>query len=169
MGLDFNPELYDEVIRADNQRKEKKKVEEAKRASELSSAMSGSSVSATSETAIVMSGGSSSDVVTMNNLLNITQSHIHDDNECRAIIGRVTEELNNSIHLMSIKDLIDFYKAKVREREFHVDCIFKAYAFIQKSEFAREMLVGSSRKERIIEVSDRKRITGLLNMLNKTD
>jgi hypothetical protein len=31
------------------------------------------------------------------------------------------------------------------------------------------MLVGSTRKERIIEVSDRKRITGLLNMLNNTD
>ena len=70
---------------------------------------------------------------------------------------------------MSIKDLIDYLKVKIREREFHVDCVFKAYSFIQKSEFAREMLVGSSRKERIIEVSDRKRITGLLNMLNKTE
>ena len=110
-----------------------------------------------------------SDVVTMNNLLGLTQSHINDDNECRACVSRLTQELNDSIHLMSIKDLIDYLKVKIREREFHVDCIFKAYAFIQKSEFAREMLVGSTRKERIIEVSDRKRITGLLNMLNNTD
>lgn len=110
-----------------------------------------------------------SDVVTMNNLLGLTQSHIQDDNECRATVSRLTQELNDSIHLMSVKELIDYLKVKIREREFHVDCIFKAYAFIQKSEFAREMLVGSTRKERIIEVSDRKRITGLLNMLNNTD
>ena len=70
---------------------------------------------------------------------------------------------------MSIKELIEYFKAKVREREFHVDCIFKAYSFVQKSEFAREMFAGSNRKERIIEASDRKRITGLLNMLNQTD
>ena len=70
---------------------------------------------------------------------------------------------------MSIKDLLDYLKTKIREREFHVDCIFKAYSFVQKSEFAREMFAGSNRKERIIEASDRKRITGLLNMLNQTD
>ena len=122
-----------------------------------------------SEAALVASNVGRPDVVTMNNLLGLTQSHINDDNECRAVVSRLTQELNDSIHLMSIKDLIDYLKVKIREREFHVDCIFKAYAFIQKSEFAREMLVGSTRKERIIEVSDRKRITGLLNMLNNTD
>lgn len=121
------------------------------------------------EATIVKAAAPPSDVVTVNNLLGITQSHIQDDNECRAVINRVTDELNNSIHLMSIKDLLDYLKVKIREREFHVDCIFKAYSFIQRSEFAREMLVGSTRKERIIEVSDRKRITGLLNMLNNTD
>ncbi len=121
------------------------------------------------ENALVVGNVATSDVVTMNNLLGLTQSHINDDNECRACVNMLTQELNDSIHLMSIKDLIDYLKVKIREREFHVDCIFKAYAFIQKSEFAREMLVGSTRKERIIEVSDRKRITGLLNMLNNTD
>lgn len=126
-------------------------------------------VNVESEATLVMTNTPSSDVVTVNNLLGITQSHIQDDNECRTIINRVTKELNDSIHLMSIKDLLDYLKVKIREREFHVDCIFKAYSFIQRSEFAREMLVGSARKERIIEVSDRKRITGLLNMLNKTE
>ena len=122
-----------------------------------------------SEATLVSNNVGSSDVVTMNNLLGLTQSHINDDNECRMVVSRLTQELNDSIQLMSIKDLIDYLKVKIKEREFHVDCIFKAYAFIQKSEFAREMLVGSTRKERIIEVSDRKRITGLLNMLNNTD
>ena len=122
-----------------------------------------------SESALVATNVSNSDIVTMNNLLGLTQSHINDDNECRMVVSKLTKELNDSIQLMSIKDLIDYLKVKIREREFHVDCIFKAYAFIQKSEFAREMLVGSTRKERIIEVSDRKRITGLLNMLNNTD
>ena len=122
-----------------------------------------------SESALVATNVSNSDIVTMNNLLGLTQSHINDDNECRMVVSKLTQELNDSIQLMSIKDLIDYLKVKIREREFHVDCIFKAYAFIQKSEFAREMLVGSTRKERIIEVSDRKRITGLLNMLNNTE
>jgi hypothetical protein len=121
------------------------------------------------EKELISGNVTTSDVVTMNNLLGLTQSHINDDNECRAAVSRLTQELNDSIHLMSVKELIDYLKVKIREREFHVDCIFKAYAFIQKSEFAREMLVGSTRKERIIEVSDRKRITGLLNMLNKTE
>lgn len=121
------------------------------------------------EAALVTTNVGNSDIVTMNNLLGLTQSHINDDNECRMVVSKLTQELNDSIQLMSIKDLIDYLKVKIKEREFHVDCIFKAYAFIQKSEFAREMLVGSTRKERIIEVSDRKRITGLLNMLNNTD
>ena len=123
------------------------------------------------EAALISSAtaNTSSDVVTMNNLLGITQSHINDDNKCREIISDLTEELNNSIHLMSIKEILEYLKVKLREREFHVDCIFKAYAFIQRSEYAKEMFIGSHRKERIIEASDRKRITGLLNMLNSTD
>ena len=152
MSFDFNPDLIPN--KTEDTKKPETKVEV---------------VDTTKEAALVTAAASSSDVVTMNNLLGLTQSHIIDDNDCRAVVSRVTEELNNSIQLMSIKELIDYLKVKIREREFHVDCIFKAYAFIQKSEFAREMLVGSSRKERIIEVSDRKRITGLLNMLNNTD
>lgn len=116
----------------------------------------------------LVSSNQNSDVVTMNNLLNITQSHISDDTRCRDVIEVLTEELNNSIHLMSIKEIIEYMKVKLREREFHVDCIFKAYAFIQRSEYAREMFIGSRRKERIIEASDRKDIRDLLDMLNDT-
>ena len=156
MSFDFNPDL---------QPQEK---EEPKKKDNIPT-VQGELVDISNERSLISGNIGTADVVTMNNLLGLTQSHMNDDNECRAAVSRLTQELNDSIHLMSIKDLIDYLKVKIREREFHVDCIFKAYAFIQKSEFAREMLVGSTRKERIIEVSDRKRITGLLNMLNNTD
>lgn len=149
MALDFNPDLNNE------------KPEDKPQAKPVNLAQQ--------EAALVVNNTVSSDVVTMNNLLGITQSHINDDNKCREVIEDLTDELNNSIHLMSIKEIIEYLKVKLREREFHVDCIFKAYTFIQRSEYAREMFVGSHRKERIIEASDRKRITGLLNMLNNTN
>lgn len=152
MSFDFNPDLTPEPNKRPKKEEPKAEI-----------------VNTGGEAVLVAANVSSSDIVTMNNLLGITQSHIQDDIECRAMVSRLTQELEDSIHLMSIKDLLDFLKVKIREREFHVDCIFKAYSFIQKSEWSREMLVGSSRKERIIEVSDRKRITGLLNMLNSTD
>ena len=150
MAFDFNPDLTPEEAK-----KPKKETKEVVNIGQ-------------SEASLVSTVTSNSDVVTMNNLLAITQSHIQDDNECREVIENLTSELNNSIHLMSIKEILEYLKVKLREREFHVDCIFKAYAFIQRSEYAREMFVGSHRKERIIEASDRKRISGLLSMLNDT-
>ena len=152
MAFDFNPDLTPEE-------EKKPKKEPVKEVVNIGQ----------SESALVTSVSSNSDVVTMNNLLAITQSHIQDDNDCREVIENLTDELNNSIHLMSIKEILEYLKVKLREREFHVDCIFKAYAFIQRSEYAREMFVGSHRKERIIEASDRKRISGLLSMLNNVD
>jgi len=150
MAFDFNPDLTPE-----EEKKSKREVKEIESIGQ-------------SEAQLVSTTSVNSDVVTMNNLLGITQSHIQDDNECRQVIENLTDELNNSIHLMSIKEILEYLKVKLREREFHVDCIFKAYAFIQRSEYAREMFVGSHRKERIIEASDRKRISGLLSMLNDT-
>ena len=149
MAFDFNPDLQIDE-------------KEVKRETKVNNL-------AQQEAALVVNNTVSSDVVTMNNLLGITQSHINDDNKCREVIEDLTDELNSSIHLMSIKEILEYLKIKLREREFQVDCIFKAYTFIQRSEYAREMFVGSHRKERIIEASDRKRITGLLNMLNNTD
>lgn len=121
-----------------------------------------------SEASLVSYNAGTSDVVTINNLLGLTQSHIQDDNECREVVKTLTDELNNSVHLMSIREILEYIKVKLKEREFHVNCIFKAYAFIQRSEYAREMFIGSNRKERIIEATDRKRITNLLSMLNDT-
>ena len=155
MAFDFNPDLNPEDLEPPKVKKDKK---EDKAAEVMKT-----------ETMLVSGGISNPEVVTMNNLLNITQSHVVDDSKCREVIENLTDELNNSIHLMSIKEILEYLKIKLREREFHVDCIFKAYAFIQKSEYSREMFIGSNRKEKIIEATDRKRITGLLNMLNQTD
>lgn len=119
-----------------------------------------------SEASLVLQGTVSQDVVTVNNLLALTQSHIDDDIECRRTVSELTDELNNSIHLMSIKEILEYLKIKIREREFHVQCIFKAYDFIQKSEYAREAFIGNHRKEKIIQASDRSRINGLLSILN---
>ena len=153
MPFDFNPDLTPE--------EEAGIIEKAKKKESASVAKS--------EASLVNSNLGDSEVVTMNNLLGITQSHIEDDNKCRKVMEALTEELNNSIHLMSVKEILEYLKVKLREREFHVDCIFKAYAFVQKSEFSREMFVGSHRKERIIEATDRKRISGLLSMLNENN
>lgn len=152
MAFDFNPDLTPMEETPENNKPTKEtptKLEEE-------------------EASLVAYNVGSPDVVTMNNLLAITQSHVVDDNECRETVKELTEELNNSIQLMSIKELLEYLKVKIKEREFHVGCIFKAYAFIQKSEYAREMFMGSHRKERIIEATDRKRINGLLSMLNDT-
>lgn len=152
MAFDFNPDLTSDDVA---------NMKEAAIAEEKR-------IAAKAEAALVANSGNA-EVVTMNNLLNITQSHVADDTKCRQVVETLTNELNNSIHLMSIKEILEYLKIKLREREFHVDCIFKAYSFIQKSEYSREMFIGSNRKERIIEATDRKRITGLLDMLNDTD
>ena len=151
MAFDFNPDLQIDESSETKSRERKKAAEVVTYEGQL------------------VANNQNSDVVTMNNLLGITQSHINDDKQCREVIETLTDELNNSIHLMSIKEIIEYMKAKLREREFHVDCIFKAYTFIQRSEYAREMFIGSRRKERIIEASDRKDIRDLLDMLNNTE
>ena len=153
MAFDFNPDLTPE----EDTKEKVTKVNEVSK-----------EVAQTEASLVTYNTSGTSDVVTINNLLNLTQSHIADDNECRETIKALTDELNSSIHLMSIKEILEFLKVKIREREFHVGCIFKAYAFIQRSEYAREMFIGSNRKERIIEATDRKKIQGLLSMLNDT-
>ena len=148
MAFDFNPDLEEETGKV-----------EVRSPSEVSDVSE-------SEASLILDGTVSQDVITVNNLLGMTQSHIDDDIECRKTVSQLTEELNNSIHLMSIKEILEYLKIKIREREFHVQCIFKAYDFIQKSEYAREAFLGNRRKEKIIQASDRSRINGLLSILN---
>lgn len=106
------------------------------------------------------------DVTSMSNLMKITLSHMEDDIKCREEISTMCDLLNATIPQMSIKELTEYYKAKLREREFHIDCVLKVYNFVQKTELAREMLIGSDRKERVIEAVDQTKINKLLGMLN---
>lgn len=108
----------------------------------------------------------SPDTLSMNNLLNITVSHIEDDKKTREEIDALTDVLNDAIPQMSIKELLEYLKVKIREREFHVDCVFKAYNFAQKTELAKEMLIGSERKERTIEAVNMTKVNNLLTMFN---
>ena len=154
MAFDFDPDLSQDIEIIQNEPNKNSTSNKANHTTEV-------------ESSLVLEGSKNQDVVTINNLLGLTQSHINDDNECREVISNLTEELNNSIHLMSVKEMLEYLKVKIREREFHVQCIFKAYDFIQKSEYAREAFVGSHRRERIIEATDRSRIKGLLDILTK--
>jgi len=151
MAFDFDPDLSAEVEANVN----KKETTTPSKAEVISN----------QEANIVLNGTMNQDVITVNNLLALTQSHMQDDLECRRVVEDLTEELNNSIQLMSTKDLLDYLKIKIREREFHVQCIFKAYDFIQKSEYAREAFAGSDRRERIINATSQNKIKGLLNIL----
>lgn len=154
MAFDFDPDLSQDIEIIQNEPTKNSTSNKSNQITEV-------------ESSLVLEGSKNQDVVTINNLLGLTQSHINDDNECREVISNLTEELNNSIHLMSVKEMLEYLKVKIREREFHVQCIFKAYDFIQKSEYAREAFVGSHRRERIIEATDRSRIKGLLDILTK--
>ena len=107
------------------------------------------------------------DVMSMNNLLAITQGHMEEDALTRQSIAEYKNLLDENAHLMGIKDIIEYLKFLQRQREFHMNCIFKAYDLVQKTELAREMLIGSNRKERIIEATDRTRINRLLGMINE--
>lgn len=109
------------------------------------------------------------DVTTISHLLEMTLSHVEDDKKCREEISSLTRMLDTLICDMSIKELIEYLKVKIKEREFHVDCIFKAYNFVQKTELAKELLQGSDRKERIVEAVDKSRVNKLLGWFNKTD
>ena len=111
MAFDFDPDLSEEI----EQIEQEKPTKSAKENSVYNT-----------ETSLVNNGIKNQNVITVNNLLGLTQSHIEDDNECREVISNLTEELNNSIHLMSVKEMLEYLKVKIREREFHVRCIFEA-------------------------------------------
>ena len=44
--------------------------------------------------------------------------------------------------------------------------MFRAFAIVQKTDMAKEMMAGSERRERIIEATDRTKINYLLGKLN---
>ena len=110
--------------------------------------------------------------VTLKNLVGMTQSHIEEDSRVKEEIDEITGMLDNVIHQMTVKEMLEYLKIKIREREFHTKCIFDAYNFIQLSEIAKEMLIGADRKERVMKAMDNTKLTklmGYLNVNNKQD
>ena len=106
------------------------------------------------------------ELISMGGLLGLTKNHIEDDMKCKSDVERLSKAIDDVQHLLSPKELIEYLKVKLHEREFHTDCIFKAYAIIQKTDMAKEMMAGSERRERIIEATDRTKINYLLGKLN---
>ena len=150
--MDFNPDLSEE----NNNRPAEKSIE-----IELPKS------TVYEPTSIVLdSTRQNKELISMGGLLGLTKNHIEDDMRCKSDVERLSKAIDDVQHLLSPKELIEYLKVKLHEREFHTDCIFKACAIIQKTDMAKEMMAGSERRERIIEATDRTKINYLLGKLN---
>ena len=104
--------------------------------------------------------------VTISKLLDMTKQHIEDDNRVRGEIDELTGIIDSTMSQMTIKEMIEYLKVKLKEREMHIRCIYDAYKFIQQTEMAREMLIGSDRKERVLQAIDSTKYTKVMGFLN---
>lgn len=104
--------------------------------------------------------------VSYNKMVEMTKQHIRDDQRVREELQEVAGILDDSMHQMSIRELLEYYKIKLKEREFYNKAIYDAYNFVQKSELSREMLIGADRRERVNQTVTSKRLSKLLGYLN---
>lgn len=147
--FDFNPDFSDEgMIYEDTKKEEPTKLEIIK----------------PQQTTVVNNLDNTS--VSLNHLVDMTKTHVSDDKKVREEIDELTGILDDSMHQMSIKEMLEYLKIKLKEREFHQRCIFEAYTFIQRTELAREMLVGGDRRERVAQSMDNQKLTKMMGYLN---
>ena len=109
----------------------------------------------------------SQNVISMNSLIKMTLDNMEQDYKCRQTLEEINKALEEVSSIMSSKELIEYMKVKINERKFYVECIFKAFEIVQKSEMAKEMFLGAERKERIAKAaysSTYNKLFGLLNM-----
>lgn len=104
--------------------------------------------------------------VTINNLVEMTKQHIADDARVRGEIDELTGIIDATMSQMTIKEMIEYLKVKLKERELHIRCIYDAYKFIQQTEIAREMLIGADRRERVMQSMDNNKLTKVMGFLN---
>ena len=104
--------------------------------------------------------------VTINNLVEMTKQHIADDARVRGEIDELTGIIDATMSQMTIKEMIEYLKVKLKERELHIRCTYDAYKFIQQTEIAREMLIGSDRRERVMQTMDNNKLTKVMGFLN---
>jgi len=147
--MDFNPDLSDN----NEEKEERKELIINKRPTEV-------------PTFVVEQNRQNKDMLSMGGLLGLTKAHVEEDFQCRDTIRQIEQTLDDNYHLMGIKDLLEYLKIKMREREFHTDCVFKAYAIMQRTDMAKEIMAGANRKERIIEATDKSKLNFLLSKLN---
>lgn len=108
------------------------------------------------------------DILSITNLLAFTQDHARQDREVRKELEDVKYLLSFKKDMMSMKELIDYYKVLIKEREFLADCILKAYNYIIKTEVAKEMLLGTNRKSNIEDAEvDNNKIKKLMTYFMK--
>lgn len=108
----------------------------------------------------------SNKAVTINNLVEMTKQHIADDMRVREEMSELTEVLDSVMSQMTVKEMIEYMKVKLKERELYLRSIYDAYRFIQQTEIAREMLIGSDRRERVRQSMDNNRLTKVMGFLN---
>lgn len=104
--------------------------------------------------------------VTISNLVEMTKQHIADDARVRSEIDELTGIIDSTMSQMTIKEMIEYLKVKLKEREMYLRSIHDAYKFIQQTEIAREMLIGSDRRERVMQSMDNNRLTKVMGFLN---
>ena len=104
--------------------------------------------------------------ISLSKLVELTKQHIEDDQRVREEFNELTGVLDDSLHQMSIKELLEYAKIKLKEREFHTKAIYDSFNFVQKSELSREMLIGADRRERVNQTVSSKRLTKLMGYLN---
>ena len=89
---------------------------------------------------VVESNRQNKELISMGGLLGLTKSHIEDSMKCRNDIERLSKAIDDVQHLLSPKELIEYLKVKLHEQEFHTDCVFRAFAIVQKTDMAKEMM-----------------------------
>ena len=106
--------------------------------------------------------------LSINNLVSTAKGHIIADEECNREYNAVKKELNSMIDKMSVKELLEYQKNLLKEREFHTECIFKALNFTIKTEYAKHLLVGTNKDDKNIRnITSRSEINSLVNLLKK--
>lgn len=104
----------------------------------------------------------------VNNLVSITIGHINDDEKCAQEYNKVKKELNSLIDKMSVKELLDYQKNLLKEREFHIECIFKAYNTAIKTEYAKHLLSPTNKDDNSNKnIPSRSKIHQMANLLKQ--
>ncbi|MFW6311007.1 MAG: hypothetical protein ACOC1K_02105 [Nanoarchaeota archaeon] len=100
------------------------------------------------------------------NLVNIASTHIQDLEECRQDIKEATKRLNKDMYKMSVKELIEFTKIKIREMEIHAKSLRDIYTISMRTELAKQFLLEGIKNERTIKNITPK-VNNLINALQK--